>query len=175
MFFSVQVKNDCLMSFLVACLCHPFFSLTFMLIWYLKVIGNTLARLVNGMSWIVLKFFKQKAAGCMELKGLFTSFQVSSEDRSTLWALITFYGGNCQLSLNNKCTHLIVPEPKGVRVYYMYNSSCCSSHLLLNNQKFSISLKLGFLRLFVSLEQLNSTQLRSYSVHIYFLHGFQSD
>ncbi|XP_009950117.1 PREDICTED: PAX-interacting protein 1-like, partial [Leptosomus discolor] len=39
--------------------------------------------------------------------------QVSSEDRSTLWALITFYGGNCQLSLNNKCTHLIVPEPKG--------------------------------------------------------------
>ncbi|XP_035304948.1 PAX-interacting protein 1 isoform X2 [Cricetulus griseus] len=39
--------------------------------------------------------------------------QVSSEDRSALWALITFHGGNCQLNLNKKCTHLIVPEPKG--------------------------------------------------------------
>lgn len=47
--FSVQAKNHCLMSFLVASLCHPLFSVTFMLIWYLKVIGNTLARLVNGM------------------------------------------------------------------------------------------------------------------------------
>lgn len=70
--FFVHVKNHCLMSFLVASLRHPFFSVTFMLIWYLKVIGNTLARLVNGMSWIVLKFFKQKAAGCIELKDLFT-------------------------------------------------------------------------------------------------------
>ncbi|XP_073190680.1 PAX-interacting protein 1 isoform X5 [Lepidochelys kempii] len=40
--------------------------------------------------------------------------QISSEDRSVLWALITFYGGDCQLSLNNKCTHLVVPEPKGI-------------------------------------------------------------
>ncbi|CAO2603700.1 PAX-interacting protein 1 [Lemmus lemmus] len=39
--------------------------------------------------------------------------QVSSEDRSALWALVTFHGGNCQLNLNKKCTHLIVPEPKG--------------------------------------------------------------
>ncbi|XP_026575675.1 PAX-interacting protein 1 isoform X1 [Pseudonaja textilis] len=39
--------------------------------------------------------------------------QVSSEDRNILWALITFYGGDCRLSLNKKCTHLIVPEPKG--------------------------------------------------------------
>lgn len=40
--------------------------------------------------------------------------QVSPEDRSALWALLTFYGGACQLSLNKKCTHLVVPEPKGV-------------------------------------------------------------
>ncbi|XP_031236102.1 PAX-interacting protein 1 isoform X2 [Mastomys coucha] len=39
--------------------------------------------------------------------------QVSSEDRSALWALVTFHGGSCQLNLNKKCTHLIVPEPKG--------------------------------------------------------------
>uniref|UniRef100_A0A8C3TEI0 PAX-interacting protein 1 n=1 Tax=Chelydra serpentina TaxID=8475 RepID=A0A8C3TEI0_CHESE len=46
--------------------------------------------------------------------------QISSEDRSVLWALITFYGGDCQLSLNNKCTHLIVPEPKGEK----YECAC---------------------------------------------------
>ncbi|XP_029444318.1 PAX-interacting protein 1 [Rhinatrema bivittatum] len=45
--------------------------------------------------------------------------QVSSEDRSILWALITFYGGNCQLNLNKKCTHLIVPEPKGEKYEYV--------------------------------------------------------
>ncbi|XP_067864383.1 PAX-interacting protein 1 [Heptranchias perlo] len=39
--------------------------------------------------------------------------RVSAEDRSTLWALITFYGGGCQLKLNKTCTHLIVPEPQG--------------------------------------------------------------
>ncbi|XP_078088301.1 PAX-interacting protein 1 isoform X2 [Mustelus asterias] len=39
--------------------------------------------------------------------------QVSAEDRKTLWALITFYGGDCQLKLNKACTHLIVPEPQG--------------------------------------------------------------
>lgn len=38
---------------------------------------------------------------------------MSSEDRSALWALVTFHGGSCQLNLNKKCTHLIVPEPKG--------------------------------------------------------------
>ncbi|XP_044280815.1 PAX-interacting protein 1 isoform X2 [Varanus komodoensis] len=46
--------------------------------------------------------------------------QVSSEDRSMLWALITFYGGECRLSLNKKCTHLIVPEPKGEK----YECAC---------------------------------------------------
>ncbi|XP_037372197.1 PAX-interacting protein 1 [Talpa occidentalis] len=39
--------------------------------------------------------------------------QVSAEDRSALWALLTFYGGHCQLTLNKTCTHLVVPEPKG--------------------------------------------------------------
>ncbi|XP_075068234.1 PAX-interacting protein 1 [Mixophyes fleayi] len=46
--------------------------------------------------------------------------QVSPDDRSALWALITFYGGDCQLSLNKKCTHLIVPEPKGTKYEYAY-------------------------------------------------------
>uniref|UniRef100_A0AAY4C9C6 PAX-interacting protein 1 n=1 Tax=Denticeps clupeoides TaxID=299321 RepID=A0AAY4C9C6_9TELE len=35
------------------------------------------------------------------------------KDLSALWALITFHGGDCQLAFNKKCTHLIVPEPKG--------------------------------------------------------------
>ncbi|ELK19064.1 PAX-interacting protein 1, partial [Pteropus alecto] len=39
--------------------------------------------------------------------------QVASDDRSALWALLTFYGGACQLHLDRTCTHLVVPEPKG--------------------------------------------------------------
>uniref|UniRef100_A0A8C0D4I4 PAX-interacting protein 1 n=1 Tax=Balaenoptera musculus TaxID=9771 RepID=A0A8C0D4I4_BALMU len=39
--------------------------------------------------------------------------QVSPEDRSALWAMLTFHGGGCQLTLDKKCTHLVVPEPKG--------------------------------------------------------------
>ncbi|XP_069770891.1 PAX-interacting protein 1 isoform X2 [Narcine bancroftii] len=39
--------------------------------------------------------------------------KVYAEDRNILWALITFHGGDCQLKLNNACTHLIVPEPQG--------------------------------------------------------------
>ncbi|XP_069814980.1 PAX-interacting protein 1 [Dendropsophus ebraccatus] len=46
--------------------------------------------------------------------------QVSPDDRNALWALITFYGGDCQLSLNKKCTHLIVQEPKGTKYEYAY-------------------------------------------------------
>ncbi|KAE8595680.1 hypothetical protein XENTR_v10015841 [Xenopus tropicalis] len=46
--------------------------------------------------------------------------QVSPEDRNSLWALTTFYGGDCQLNLNKKCTHLIVPEPKGNKYEYAF-------------------------------------------------------
>lgn len=38
------------------------------------------------------------------------------EDLNMLWAYITFYGGECQLNLNKKVTHLVVTEPKGVSV-----------------------------------------------------------
>ncbi|MEE6467298.1 hypothetical protein FKM82_007196 [Ascaphus truei] len=46
--------------------------------------------------------------------------QVSPEDRNSLWALVTFHGGDCQLSLNKRCTHLIVPEPKGNKYEYAF-------------------------------------------------------
>lgn len=36
------------------------------------------------------------------------------DDLNALWAYITFYGGECQLNLNKKVTHLVVKEPKGV-------------------------------------------------------------
>lgn len=36
------------------------------------------------------------------------------EDLNALWAFLTFYGGECQLNLNKKVTHLVVKEPKGV-------------------------------------------------------------
>lgn len=38
------------------------------------------------------------------------------DDLNALWAYITFYGGECQLNLNKKVTHLVVKEPKGVSV-----------------------------------------------------------
>lgn len=44
------------------------------------------------------------------------------EDLSTLWAFITFYGGDCQLNFNKKCTHLVVPEPKGVNSRPFFSS-----------------------------------------------------
>lgn len=43
--------------------------------------------------------------------------QVAPDDRSALWALLTFYGGACQLHLDRTCTHLVVPEPKGVSAH----------------------------------------------------------
>ncbi|XP_028449789.1 PAX-interacting protein 1 isoform X2 [Perca flavescens] len=37
------------------------------------------------------------------------------DDLNTLWAYITFYGGECQLNLNKKVTHLVVKESKGAK------------------------------------------------------------
>ncbi|XP_056149133.1 PAX-interacting protein 1 [Lampris incognitus] len=37
------------------------------------------------------------------------------DDLNMLWAYITFYGGECQLNLNKKVTHLVVKEPKGAK------------------------------------------------------------
>ncbi|XP_077392039.1 PAX-interacting protein 1 [Festucalex cinctus] len=37
------------------------------------------------------------------------------DDLNALWAYITFYGGECQLNLNKKVTHLVVNEPKGAK------------------------------------------------------------
>ncbi|MED6253277.1 PAX-interacting protein 1 [Ilyodon furcidens] len=39
------------------------------------------------------------------------------DDLNALWAFLTFYGGECQLNLNKKVTHLVVKEPKGVSAY----------------------------------------------------------
>lgn len=49
------------------------------------------------------------------------------DDLSALWAYITFYGGECQLNLNKKVTHLVVKEPKGVSEFSVNfpNLSAC--------------------------------------------------
>jgi len=41
--------------------------------------------------------------------------QMCESDREALWAMVTFYGGSCQLNLNKTCTHLIIPNTEGVR------------------------------------------------------------
>nr|XP_014350008.1 PREDICTED: PAX-interacting protein 1 [Latimeria chalumnae] len=80
-------------------------------------------------SWVILSVqcgaLLPMAGFSPELEQIFSGVtacpsQISSEDRSTLWALITFYGGNCQLGLNKKCTHLIIPEPKGEKYEYAF-------------------------------------------------------
>ncbi|XP_058482379.1 PAX-interacting protein 1 isoform X2 [Solea solea] len=38
------------------------------------------------------------------------------DDLNALWAYITFYGGECQLNLNKKVTHLVLKEPKGPKL-----------------------------------------------------------
>ncbi|XP_033118535.1 PAX-interacting protein 1-like isoform X2 [Anneissia japonica] len=53
-----------------------------------------------------------------EINQLFTGVvatpsKVSKEDMNMLWAMITFYGGQCQLEFNKLTTHLIVPKPEG--------------------------------------------------------------
>ncbi|XP_068594190.1 PAX-interacting protein 1 isoform X2 [Cebidichthys violaceus] len=45
------------------------------------------------------------------------------DDLNTLWAYITFYGGECQLNLNKKVTHLVAKEPKGAKF------ECALKHL----------------------------------------------
>lgn len=40
--------------------------------------------------------------------------QTSKVDSKALWAMITFSGGQCQLNLNKRCTHLIITKPEGV-------------------------------------------------------------
>uniref|UniRef100_A0A3Q4MHA2 PAX-interacting protein 1 n=1 Tax=Neolamprologus brichardi TaxID=32507 RepID=A0A3Q4MHA2_NEOBR len=37
------------------------------------------------------------------------------DDLNALWAYMTFYGGECQLNLNKKVTHLVLKEPKGAK------------------------------------------------------------
>ena len=43
-------------------------------------------------------------------------FQMCERDREVLWAMVTFYGGSCQLNLNKRCTHLVTPSTEGVRL-----------------------------------------------------------
>lgn len=41
--------------------------------------------------------------------------QIPEEDRDALWAMVTYHGGQCQLNLNPKCTHLVIPHPTGAK------------------------------------------------------------
>ncbi|XP_038053452.1 PAX-interacting protein 1-like isoform X2 [Patiria miniata] len=41
--------------------------------------------------------------------------QMCELDREALWAMVTFYGGSCQLNLNKCCTHLITPNSEGAK------------------------------------------------------------
>ncbi|KAK2568143.1 PAX-interacting protein 1 [Acropora cervicornis] len=40
--------------------------------------------------------------------------QIPEDDRAVLWAMVTYHGGQCQLNLNPKCSHLVIPCPTGI-------------------------------------------------------------
>jgi PAX-interacting protein 1 len=46
--------------------------------------------------------------------------QTTKADSKALWAMITFSGGQCQLNLNKRCTHLIITKPEGVGVQNLF-------------------------------------------------------
>lgn len=52
------------------------------------------------------------------------------DDLNALWAYVTFYGGECQLNLNKKVTHLVVKEPKGVSGREVCVELCCGNSLM---------------------------------------------
>lgn len=39
--------------------------------------------------------------------------KIPEDDRDALWAMVTYHGGHCQLNLNPRCTHLVIPQPVG--------------------------------------------------------------
>ncbi|XP_015750823.1 PREDICTED: PAX-interacting protein 1-like, partial [Acropora digitifera] len=41
--------------------------------------------------------------------------QIPEDDRAVLWAMVTYHGGQCQLNLNPKCSHLVIPCPTGAK------------------------------------------------------------
>ncbi|XP_033638672.1 PAX-interacting protein 1-like isoform X1 [Asterias rubens] len=41
--------------------------------------------------------------------------QMCESDRVALWAMVTFFGGSCQLNLTKQCTHLVIPNTEGAK------------------------------------------------------------
>lgn len=56
--------------------------------------------------------------------------QVSKEDSSMLWAMITFYGGTFSLNLNSKTTHLIAGKAEGTKYNHLMTQENCSIHIV---------------------------------------------
>lgn len=51
--------------------------------------------------------------------------QIPINDRDALWAMVTYYGGQCQLNLNSNCTHLVIPLPSGPKYDCALKHSDC--------------------------------------------------
>lgn len=47
--------------------------------------------------------------------------QLGSADRNALWALVTFFGGECRANLSKGCTHLITSRCEGAKYECMLN------------------------------------------------------
>lgn len=86
--FLCRLKMTWMVS-LVVCVCHPFFSLTFWLIWYLKVLGNISASLINGVLWVT-KILAAENSWVHRAERLFylpVRFHLKTEVRCGPWLL----------------------------------------------------------------------------------------
>lgn len=86
--FLCRLKMTWMVS-LVVCVCHPFFSLTFWLIWYLKVLGNISASLINGVLWVT-KILAAENSWVHRTERLFylpVRFHLKTEVRCGPWLL----------------------------------------------------------------------------------------
>ena len=48
---------------------------------------------------------------------------LSRQDALNIWGMITFFGGECTLSLEDACSHLVTGLPQGVSVPIIYTQS----------------------------------------------------
>lgn len=70
-------------------------------------------------------FYTKKTSKIFDKLTVAISSSLSKDDRSKLWAMLTYYGGELQLNLTDQCTHLVTSKCKGKK----YEKACKLSKL----------------------------------------------
>ena len=70
-------------------------------------------------------FYTKKTSKIFDKLTVAISSNLSKDDQSKLWAMLTYYGGELQLNLTDQCTHLVTSKCKGKK----YDRACKLSNL----------------------------------------------